>query len=114
MLTEWLSWRWVFFVNVPIAIAIALLVPLYLTESERQPGRFDVAGAITSTLGMGSLVYGFIRAGQDGWADTLTLTLLRRRRRAARGLRPHRAGLGAADHPAAPARATATAAAATW
>jgi EmrB/QacA subfamily drug resistance transporter len=74
MLTEWLSWRWVFFVNVPIAIAIALLVPLYLTESERQPGRFDVAGAITSTLGMGSLVYGFIRAGQDGWSDSLTLT----------------------------------------
>src|SRR3954454_2472880 len=49
MLTEWLSWRWVFFVNVPIGLVIALLVPLYLTESERQPGRFDRAGAITST-----------------------------------------------------------------
>jgi EmrB/QacA subfamily drug resistance transporter len=74
ILTELLSWRWVLFVNVPIAIAIALLVPLYLTESEKQPGRFDVAGAVTSTLGMTSLVYGFIRAGQDGWSDTLTLT----------------------------------------
>ena len=63
-----------FFVNVPIGVAIAVLVPLYLTESERLPGRFDLAGAITSTLGMGSLVYGFIRAGQDGWADSLTLT----------------------------------------
>jgi EmrB/QacA subfamily drug resistance transporter len=73
MLTEWLSWRWVLFVNVPIGVAIAFLVPLYLTESERQPGRFDLAGAVTSTLGMGALVYGFIRAGQDGWADNLTI-----------------------------------------
>src|SRR3954469_5656522 len=40
MLTEWLSWRWVLFVNVPIGITIALLVPLYLAESERHPGRF--------------------------------------------------------------------------
>src|SRR6195952_3470984 len=74
VLTEYLSWRWVLYVNVPIAVAIALLVPLYLTESERQPGRFDIAGAVTSTLGMTSLVYGFIRAGQDGWSDSLTLT----------------------------------------
>jgi EmrB/QacA subfamily drug resistance transporter len=74
VLTEYLSWRWVLFVNVPIAVAIALLVPLYLTESERQPGRFDIAGAVTSTLGMSSLVYGFIRAGQDGWSDSLTIT----------------------------------------
>lgn len=74
VLTEYLSWRWVLFVNVPITVAIALLVPLYLTESERQPGRFDIAGAVTSTLGMSSLVYAFIRAGQDGWADSLTIT----------------------------------------
>jgi Na+/melibiose symporter-like transporter len=63
----------VLFVNVPIGIVIALLVPLYLSESERHPGRFDLAGAITSTVGMTSLVYGFIRAGQDGWADSLTV-----------------------------------------
>src|SRR6195952_3618294 len=74
LLTEYLSWRWVFFVNVPIALAIAVAVPLYLTESVRLPGRFDVAGAVTSTLGMTSLVYGFIRAAQDGWSDPLTLT----------------------------------------
>ncbi len=74
LLTEYLSWRWVLFVNVPIAIAIAVAVPLYLTESVRLPGRFDVAGAITSTLGMSALVYGFIRAAQDGWSDTLTLS----------------------------------------
>ncbi|MDQ1631372.1 MAG: hypothetical protein QOC80_1344 [Frankiaceae bacterium] len=74
LLTEYLSWRWVFFVNVPIAVVIAAAVPLYLTESVRLPGRFDVAGAVTSTLGMTALVYGFIRAAQDGWSDPLTLT----------------------------------------
>ncbi|MFC5804715.1 MFS transporter [Streptomyces formicae] len=73
MLTEWLDWRWVFFVNVPIGILIAFLTPLYISESERHPGRFDIAGALTSTAGMASLVYGFIRASEEGWSDVLTL-----------------------------------------
>jgi EmrB/QacA subfamily drug resistance transporter len=73
MLTSWLSWRWVLFVNVPIGILIALAAPLYISESERQPGRFDVAGALTSTAGMASLVYGFIRAAQQGWSDSVTI-----------------------------------------
>jgi EmrB/QacA subfamily drug resistance transporter len=73
MLTSWLSWRWVLFVNVPIGVLLALLTPLYITESERQPGRFDLGGALTSTLGMTALVYGFIRAAQEGWSDLGTL-----------------------------------------
>ncbi|WNI22038.1 MFS transporter [Streptomyces sp. ITFR-16] len=73
MLTEWLDWRWVFFVNVPIGVLIAVLAPLYINESEKHPGRFDVSGALTSTLGMASLVYGFIRASEEGWKDSLTL-----------------------------------------
>ncbi len=73
MLTEWLDWRWVLFVNVPIGVLIAVLAPLYIQESERHPGRFDIAGALTSTLGMASLVYGFIRASEEGWRDDLTL-----------------------------------------
>ncbi|MFJ6784831.1 MFS transporter [Streptomyces yangpuensis] len=73
MLTEWLDWRWVLFVNVPIGVLIAVLTPLYISESERHPGRFDIAGALTSTGGMASLVYGFIRASEEGWRDRLTL-----------------------------------------
>nr|WP_203661645.1 MFS transporter [Streptomyces sp. SID14446] len=73
MLTEWLDWRWVLFVNVPIGILIAVLAPMYINESERHPGRFDIAGALTSTAGMASLVYGFIRAAEDGWKDSLTI-----------------------------------------
>ncbi|MFF2524952.1 MFS transporter [Streptomyces liangshanensis] len=73
MLTEWLDWRWVFFVNVPIGVLIAVLAPMYITESERHPGRFDITGAATSTLGMASLVYGFIRASEEGWKDSVTI-----------------------------------------
>lgn len=73
MLTEWLDWRWVLFVNVPIGVLIAVLTPLFISESERHPGRFDIAGALTSTGGMASLVYGFISASEEGWRDALTL-----------------------------------------
>ncbi|WP_409474816.1 MFS transporter [Streptomyces sp. HC307] len=73
MLTEWLDWRWVLFVNVPIGVLIAVLTPLYISESERHPGRFDIAGALTSTIGMASLVYGFIRAAEEGWRDNVAL-----------------------------------------
>jgi EmrB/QacA subfamily drug resistance transporter len=73
MLTSWLSWRWVLFVNVPIGILLAMLAPLYITESERQPGRFDISGAATSTAGMAALVYGFIRSAQEGWSDAWTI-----------------------------------------
>ncbi|MEU6369208.1 MFS transporter [Streptomyces sp. NPDC046931] len=73
MLTEWLDWRWVLFVNVPIGVLIASLTPLYINESERHPGRFDIAGALTSTAGMASLVYGFIRASENGWRDSVTI-----------------------------------------
>jgi EmrB/QacA subfamily drug resistance transporter len=73
MLTEWLDWRWVLFVNVPIGVLIAVLTPLYISESERHTGRFDITGALTSTAGMALLVYGFIRAADDGWRDSLTI-----------------------------------------
>ncbi|NGO06469.1 MFS transporter [Streptomyces sp. HC44] len=73
VIVEWLSWRWVLFVNVPIGLLLALATPRWIRESERHPGHFDFTGALTSTVGMVLLVYGFIRAAQDGWGDALTL-----------------------------------------
>jgi EmrB/QacA subfamily drug resistance transporter len=73
LLTDLLSWRWGLFINVPIGIALVLLAPKYLQETERKPGRFDLLGAISSTLGMTALVYGFVRAGSAGWGDAETL-----------------------------------------
>ncbi|OCC12443.1 MFS transporter [Streptomyces sp. PTY087I2] len=73
LLVEWLDWRWVLFVNVPIGLLIAIATPRFIPESERRPGHFDLLGALTSTVGMVLLVYGFIRASEDGWTDALTL-----------------------------------------
>ncbi|MFJ9627117.1 MFS transporter [Streptomyces sp. NPDC101175] len=73
ILVEWLNWRWVLFVNVPIGLLIVLATPRWIRESERHPGHFDITGALTSTVGMVLLVYGFIRAAQEGWRDWLTL-----------------------------------------
>jgi EmrB/QacA subfamily drug resistance transporter len=73
VLTAWASWRAVLFVNVPIGAAIIALAPRSIRESERRAGRFDLAGALTSTLGMTLLVYGFIRAAERGWGEGGTL-----------------------------------------
>jgi EmrB/QacA subfamily drug resistance transporter len=73
ILTDWLSWRWGLFINVPVGLAVMLLAPRYLPETERRSGRFDLTGAVTSTLGMTALVYGFVRAASDGWSDRGTL-----------------------------------------
>jgi EmrB/QacA subfamily drug resistance transporter len=76
VLTDYVSWRWVLFVNVPIGILLVALAPRVLAESEPNPGRFDVPGALTSTLGLGSLVYGLIHSATDGWADPVTVVTL--------------------------------------
>jgi EmrB/QacA subfamily drug resistance transporter len=73
LLTDVISWRAGLFINVPVGITLMLLAPRYLEETEPRPGRFDVMGAITSTLGMTAVVYGFVRAASDGWGDAITL-----------------------------------------
>jgi EmrB/QacA subfamily drug resistance transporter len=72
LLTEWASWRWVMFVNVPIGIAVILAGRAVLIETPRRHGRFDVAGAITSTAGMTAVVFGLVEAGSKGWAAPIT------------------------------------------
>jgi EmrB/QacA subfamily drug resistance transporter len=73
VITEWLSWRWVLFINVPIGLFALIAAPLFVTETPHQPGRFDLAGALTSTLGMAALVYAFIRAAASGWGDGVAI-----------------------------------------
>src|SRR5450755_3570053 len=81
VLTTYLSWRWVFFVNVPIGVAVMLAAPRVLGESARHRGRFDLPGAITGTLGLASLVYGLTSAattpnGVSHWGDTKVIISL--------------------------------------
>jgi EmrB/QacA subfamily drug resistance transporter len=91
VLTTYLSWRWVFFVNVPIGVVVALLAPRAIAAEPRQASTaenrngtrrgFDIPGAITSTLGLASLVYGLSSAatssnGVSHWGDTKVIVSL--------------------------------------
>jgi MFS family permease len=63
------SWRWTFFINTPIGIAVAVAAVVFLGESARQKGRFDLPGAITGTVGLTALVYGLTHAANPGPAN---------------------------------------------
>jgi EmrB/QacA subfamily drug resistance transporter len=81
ILTTYVSWRWVMFVNVPIGILVAAAAPRVLAESPRRPGQIDVPGAFTGTGGVALLVYGLSKAttGSDGvshWGDAQVLASL--------------------------------------
>lgn len=70
-LVDELDWRWVFFVNVPIVIALILAVPMVVRQAAPQAGAraFDLAGALLSTSGLLALVYGVVRAQPVGWSS---------------------------------------------
>src|SRR5207302_8261909 len=78
LLTSYLSWSWIFFINVPAGVAAIALAPLLLRESRADlPHRhFDFAGATTVTGGLMLLVYAMTRATSDGWSSATTLGLL--------------------------------------
>jgi EmrB/QacA subfamily drug resistance transporter len=68
ILTDALSWEWIFFVNVPVGVLAFTLAPFLLRESrDANVKTFDVPGAVLVTAGLSSLVYAITQAGQDGW-----------------------------------------------
>jgi EmrB/QacA subfamily drug resistance transporter len=77
LLTSYLSWSWIFFINVPVGIVAAALAPVVLRESRAQMARrhFDVAGAASVTAGLMLLVYALTQATSDGWTSARTLAL---------------------------------------
>lgn len=72
VLTNYFSWRWVLFVNVPIGIVLMTAAYLYLHQSERLDGRFDFIGALLSVGGLVGVVYGFIHVANTSWGNTQT------------------------------------------
>jgi len=75
VLTQSLSWRWVLFVNLPIGAVLMGGAFMYLHESPRLQGKFDIIGTVLSVAGMLDLVYAFIHVAHDGWGNTSTYTL---------------------------------------
>ncbi|WP_447039181.1 MFS transporter [Streptomyces sp. DSM 118878] len=76
-LTEYLNWRWTFFVNIPFAVIAALGAYFVIREPAggRNRSPLDIPGVILSTLGLVALVYGFTRAESAGWSDAVTVTM---------------------------------------
>lgn len=77
VLTEYLDWRWTFFVNIPFAVVAAVGALLVIREpaGSRNRSRLDVPGVVLATLGLVTLVYAFTRAETDGWLARWTLGL---------------------------------------
>ena len=77
ILTDLLSWEWIFFVNVPIGIATALLAIRYVPESRAvlRSGGIDLPGAVSVTAGLVVLVYAIVKAEDFGWGSGKTLGL---------------------------------------
>jgi EmrB/QacA subfamily drug resistance transporter len=76
ILTDLASWRWVFFVNVPIAALVLAMAPWVLNESEGRAGKLDLPGAVSATAAMGLLVYGLTNAAAHTWGQTQTVVPL--------------------------------------
>jgi len=73
LLADVASWRVGFLMNVPIGAALLIAAIVFVHETPRTGGRFDITGAITSTLGMTALVYGITLTSDAGWADPIAL-----------------------------------------
>src|SRR4051794_4337308 len=78
VLTDALNWRWILFINVPIGLAAVLLTPRYVEEGRAAGGarRFDVAGALSVTLGLVAIVYAVVRTEVNGWGSEQTIGVL--------------------------------------
>jgi EmrB/QacA subfamily drug resistance transporter len=75
VITEFFGWRWVLFVNVPVAVAVLSLAPIVIHQSkdEAAPSTLDITGAATATFGLASLIYAVSEAPRDGWSSPATL-----------------------------------------
>src|SRR5438128_11522807 len=72
IITNYLSWRWIMFVNVPIGLLLAFAAPRVLIRGEGKPGRLDLPGAVLATGGVSLLVYSLARVATHDWSDAVT------------------------------------------
>ncbi|MFR9779585.1 MFS transporter [Micromonospora sp. MS34] len=76
VITEYLSWPWVFYINVPLAALALLATPALMPTGGTRRGSLDILGALTVTVGLGAAVYGVVRAPEVGWASGQTWLVL--------------------------------------
>lgn len=76
VITEWLDWRWVFFINIPMALTVLSLCKHYLSPGKRTNGKVDWSGALLATLSLIILVYAIVSAEAAGWTSVQTIGLV--------------------------------------
>ncbi|MGC5309884.1 MFS transporter [Micromonospora zamorensis] len=76
VITEFVSWPWVFYINIPIALLAILATPALMPAGDSRRGSLDVAGALTVTAGLGAAVYAIVRAPEVGWTSVQTWMVL--------------------------------------
>jgi EmrB/QacA subfamily drug resistance transporter len=75
VITEWISWRWTFLINVPVGVLVLAAVPALVPAVRGRVGRLDVAGALAVTGALSLVVYATVTANDAGWGSTQTLGL---------------------------------------
>jgi EmrB/QacA subfamily drug resistance transporter len=73
VITEWISWPWVFYINIPIALLVLAVTPGLMPGAPARRGSIDLAGALTATGGLAVTVFGVVRAPEEGWGSAATL-----------------------------------------
>ncbi|MCZ9328954.1 MFS transporter [Nocardia farcinica] len=76
VITEYISWPWVFYINIPIAVLALLAAPALMPAAPARSGSLDLLGAVTATAGLAAAVYGIVRAPEVGWASGQTWGVL--------------------------------------
>ena len=76
IITAWLDWPWVFLINVPIGIAVLILIPKLIPQGIRKKGNIDYLGAVSITVSLVTLVYSIVTANDIGWLSAQTISLL--------------------------------------
>ena len=76
VLSEWASWPWVFFINIPVALLVLAVTSALMPGVPARRGSIDLLGAVTATAGLALTVFGIVRAPQEGWGSTGTLAAI--------------------------------------
>src|SRR5215211_7024027 len=73
VITEWVSWPWVFYINIPIALLVLAVTPTLMPGGAARRGTVDITGALAATAGLAATVFGVVRAPEQGWGSAVTL-----------------------------------------